>query len=265
MEKITCIVHTFNSEKYLDQCLAHLAWADEVLVIDMYSTDRTLEIAESHGCKIFMHENVGYVEPARQFGVNKSQNDWIMSVDSDEIVPLALAKNLKKIANENSFDVVKISFRNYFFGKEIIGSGWSYKDQIIPRFFNRNFLQYGSKIHSSSKILSGARVTKIVDREKSILHFNYDSVEHFISKLNRYTNFESKDNSNLGKIKRRMFYHFIREFFGRLVVKKGYKDGWLGIYLSFSMAYYRMTSIAKANLEPEKVEAINNNIASNTK
>ncbi|EGR1424099.1 glycosyltransferase family 2 protein [Vibrio vulnificus] len=265
MEKITCIVHTFNSEKYLDQCLAHLSWADEILLIDMYSTDRTLDIAKLHGCKILMHENVGYVEPARQFGVNKSSNDWIMSVDSDEIVPLALAKQLKKVANENSSDVVKISFRNYFFGKEIIGSGWSYKDQVIPRFFNRNYLTYGSKIHSSSKILEGARVAKIIDKDKSILHFNYDSVEQFISKLNRYTNVESRDDRYVGSIKRRMLYQFLREFFGRLIVKKGYKDGWLGIYLSFAMAFYRMTAIAKANLDSNNVENINNEIAADTK
>lgn len=257
MSNITCIVHTYNSEKYLDACLTHLAWADEILIVDMYSNDLTLEIAKKHNCRILMHENVGYVEPARQFGVNNAKYDWILSVDSDEIIPITLAEKLRVISKNNQADVVKISFRNFFFGKELKGSGWAYKDQVIPRFFNRKFLSYGAIIHSSSKIHENARILRIVEMNSSIVHFNYDTVEQFITKLNRYTNIESNNDKFQGRVIRQFFYHFFREFFGRYFYKQGYKDGWLGLYLAFAMAFYRLTSIAKANLDKEVENIVN--------
>ncbi|GAB6072769.1 glycosyltransferase family 2 protein [Venenivibrio stagnispumantis] len=252
--RISCVIHTYNSEKYLIECLESVKWCDEIVIVDMYSTDKTLEIAKEYNCNVYMHENVGYADPARAFGLSKCSNDWILALDSDEIVMPKLKDELINIAKYDKYDVVKISRRNFFFGREILGAGWSYKDDIIPRFFKKGFMTYTNEVHNFTKISPNARIGYIVDKEKSIIHFNYDSVSQFINKLNRYTDFEvnSTKYNYKGKPALKIIYHFFREVLGRFIYKKGYKDGWVGLYLSLAMAFYRASAIAKSNLPTEK-------------
>jgi len=254
MNKISCVIHTYNSEKYLRECLSSVVWCNEIVIVDMYSTDKTLEIAKEFGAKIYMHENVGYADPARAFGLSKCTYDWILALDSDELVPPKLKDEIVKVMSNESYDVVRISFRNYFFGREVLGSGWGYKDQVIARFFKKGFLNYGTEVHNFNKIEPHARVGKIVGKDVSIIHFNYDSVSQFIRKLNTYTDNEinSTKYDYKGKPAYKIMYHFFRELLGRFVYKKGYKDGWLGLYLALGMAFYRASAVAKSNLPSEK-------------
>jgi len=262
MNKISCVIHTFNSEKYLRECLSSVSWCDEIVIIDMYSTDQTLEIAKEFGAKIYMHENVGYADPARAFGLSKCSYDWILALDSDELISIQLKDRLLQEIAQNKFDVFKISRRNFFFGKEILGSGWSYKDDLIPRFFKKGFLTYGTEVHNFNKISDNAKIGSIIGKDISIIHFNYDSVNQFIRKLNNYTDNEvnSTKYSYKGKPTLKIIYHFFRELLGRFIYKKGYKDGWVGFYLSFAMAFYRASAVAKSNLtsENETVELYKN-------
>lgn len=255
MNKISCVIHTYNSELYLDECLKSVVWCDEIIVVDMMSTDRTKEICLNYKVKFFEHENLGYADPARKFGQEKCKYDWILSIDSDELVSNKLAHKLQQLTEKDYFDVIYLSFRNYFFGQELKGSGWSYKDICVPRFYKKGFLNYGEQVHNFISIENNARILKLIDYDLSIIHFNYNSVEHFISKLNRYTNFEANKEMYDGNPWIKMIYHFNRELLGRFIIKKGYRDGWVGLYLSLAMAFYKCTSIAKRQLPSEK-EAI---------
>lgn len=250
--KVSAVIHTFNSERYLAQCLRSISWCDEIIVVDMHSTDGTRAIASDYGAQIYLHENLGYADPARAFGKAKCTHDWVLAIDSDEIVPCMLATELVKLAETGDYDVIEISFRNFFFGKEILGSGWGYKNQVLPRFFNKKFLDYGSNVHDFITISKSARIKSLVSKELSIIHLNYDSVSHFISKLNRYTDHEIKKKLPNNYLKLRIGYHFCREVFGRFFLLRGYRDGWLGLYLSLAMAFYRATSLAKFNLPTEE-------------
>lgn len=252
---ISCVVHTFNSEIYLDKVLRSVRFCNEIVVIDMHSNDKTLEIAKAHGAKIYFHENLGYADPARRFGVECCSFDWILSVDSDEIIPWKLGTQLMAIANSGEADVVSISRRNFMFGREVIGAGWGYKSDVIPRFFKKGFLTYGTEVHNFIEVSEDSRCIKLVCKESSIIHFNYDSVSQFIGKLDRYTNFETSKRRRIKSPALSMFYHFLREFFGRFIFLKGYRDGWLGAYLSLAMAFYRATVIAKQDL-PSKKQSI---------
>lgn len=250
--KISAVVHTYNSELFLQECLESLQWCDEIVVIDMHSTDRTQEIAKNCGAKLYLHENLGYADPARQFGLEKCSHDWILSVDSDELIPPKLQQKIRTFLQSPDAEVVYLCFRNFFFGKELKGSGWSHKNLFVPRLYRRGFLNYGSQVHNFIQISPQARIQKWIDFDLAIVHFNYLSVEHFISKLNRYTTLEAEKINNQKSIIGSFFYQLLREFFGRFFILKGYKDGWVGLYLSFAMAFYRWTSIAKANLLTEK-------------
>ena len=254
-KKISCVVHTYNSEKYLEQCLSSIIdFVDEIVIIDMYSNDKTLDIAKKYNAKIYMHENLGYADPARAFGLSKCSYNWILALDSDEMITNQLKSKLKGIVEKDLYDVVKISRRNFFFGREIVGSGWGYKDDVIPRFFKKGFLTYGSEVHNFTQIDSNAKIGQIIDKEASIIHFNYDSVSQFIRKLNTYTDNEvnSTKYNYKGNPARKIIYHFFRELLGRFIYKKGYKDGWVGLYLALGMAFYRASAVAKANLPSEE-------------
>ena len=255
--KISCVIHTYNSEKYLRECLSSVSWCNEIVMVDMYSTDKTLEIAKEFGAKIYMHENVGYADPARAFGLSQCSHDWILALDSDELIPEKLKDELLLSIEQNKQDVFRISRRNFFFGREIIGSGWSFKDDLIPRFFRKGFLNYGSEVHNFNKIEPNARVGEIVGSDVSIVHFNYDSVSQFIRKLNTYTDNEvnSTKYTYKGNPSFKIIYHFFREVLGRFIYKKGYKDGWLGLYLALAMAFYRASAVAKSNL-PSEAEVV---------
>lgn len=248
-DRISCIIHTFNSEFFIDECLKSVSWCDEIIVIDMYSTDKTVEISKKHNAKIYFHENVGYADPARAFGLEKAEGKWVLSIDSDEIVPKMLAEELIKIKTNDLADVVKISFRNFFFGKEILGSGWGYKNQVIPRFFKKSAIRYTAEVHNFLHINSDSKIVVLVDKNKSIIHFNYVDVSHFIRKLNTYT--DAEVNSTKYAYAKfpgfKIIYHALREFIGRFFYLKGYKDGWIGIYLALSMSFYRASAVAKAN------------------
>jgi len=252
---ISCVIHTYNSELYLDQVLDSVQFCDEIVIVDMYSTDSSLDIARRHNAKIYFHENLGYADPARQFGVECCSYDWILSVDSDEIIPHELGIKLKELAISKEFDVVSISRRNFMFGREILGSGWGYKNDVIPRFFRKGFLNYGSEVHNFIEIVQGSKCGTVLSRNLAIIHFNYDSITQFIEKLDRYTDFEVSKGRWIKSPSMAIGYQFFREFIGRFIFLKGYRDGWLGIYLALAMAFYRATTIAKQEL-PRRSQAI---------
>ena len=86
--EISILIHTLNEERNIRNCLETVKWADEIIIIDMYSDDRTVEITKEYTDKIFYHERMGYADPARQFGLEKATHEWVLQVDADELVPL---------------------------------------------------------------------------------------------------------------------------------------------------------------------------------
>lgn len=89
--KISVVINTFNSERFLDACLKSVATFDEIVLCDMHSTDQTCAIAEKYGCRIVYHERTGFVEPARNYAIAQASNEWVLVLDSDEVVPVPYA------------------------------------------------------------------------------------------------------------------------------------------------------------------------------
>ena len=92
MGKISVVINTCNNEKIIRECLESVKNFDEIVICDMYSEDKTLEIAKEYNCKIVMHEKTGWVEPARNFAISHATNEWVLVVDSDEIITEELSK-----------------------------------------------------------------------------------------------------------------------------------------------------------------------------
>ena len=257
--KISVTINTFNEEKNIKNCLESVKWADEIVIVDMYSTDKTVEIAKQYTDKIFNFENVGYADPARQFARNKTTNEWILVVDADEVVPKKLRDKLVEIMEKDLGDVIYIPHNNYFAGKQINTMGWGAMDDLHPRFFKKESLHFGDKIHNFSNINEDARLYTINNPEEGFIHFSYINIDHYVDKsLNRYTSIEAKnifegkkDEIKLGNNFFTIWFKLFRAFMIHYILAKGYKDGFRGFSISFLSVMYSITTYMKVKLMEE--------------
>src|SRR5215207_10331034 len=160
--RISVVINTFNEEKNLPYSLRSVRpWADEIIVVDMHSEDSTVEIARKFGAKVFLHERVGYADPARAYAVANATAEWILMLDADEVVPAPLSCHLKRIADDDRADIVMIPWLNYLLGAPLLHSGWGPEQDKQFRFFKRGMVEFTPKVHHVSKIVPGARVLQL--------------------------------------------------------------------------------------------------------
>lgn len=236
------------------------SWADEIIIVDMYSDDHTVDIANRYTSNIYYHERIKFVEPARKFGVTKAKGNWILILDPDEVVPYTLSRKLLDIANNDLADVVEIPWCNYFFGKRVNYSGWGRHQDYHPRFFKRQFIEFPGEVHGAFSIQENARILKLKsDDSYYVVHFNYVDIFQFIEKLNRYTSIEAEQSYELYKdhSTKKFLVWSVRGFIRRYIKQKGYLDGWRGTYLSLFWAFYRIVLAAKVTQIKEEGRSIN--------
>ncbi len=255
--KISIIINTFNEEKNIENCLESVKWADEIVVVDMYSEDNTVGIARKYTDKIFFFERMGYADPARQFALEKASNEWILVLDADELVPLKLMNKLHEIIDKDCGDVIYIPRNNYFAGKQIHNMGWGALDDLQPRFFKKKYLSFGEKIHDFYNINEDARIYKITDPREGFIHFSYLDFEDYIDRLNKYTSieskniFENKEKQNQQKNIISLLVKLLNVFFSNYIRKRAYKDGFRGLSLSLLAVMYNLTVYLKLTLMEE--------------
>lgn len=234
---ISVVVNTRNEQKNIQRCLESVATlADEIVVVDMQSTDDTVKIARQYTSRIFTHENTGYVEPARNFALAKATGDWILLLDADEVVPDTLVPKLINLAKNAIYTYYRIPRKNIIFGKWIRFSGWWPDYQI--RFFRQGQVTWDNDIHSFP-VTEGKGMDLPAEEKNALVHYHYETITQYIERLNRYTSQEAKQLIRDG-------YEFkwtdviaktSREFFNRFFGWQGYKDGLHGLVLSLLQAF----------------------------
>lgn len=253
-EPISVIVHTLNEEKNIRNCLESVKWADEIIVVDMYSDDRTLEIAREYTDKILLHERCRYADPARQWAINKALHEWILVVDADELVTFKVKTLLRQIADADSCDVIWLPRANYLFGHLMQASGRGADEDRQCRFFKKSFIRYLPDIHTHPLMFPGARVAHASGEEHALIHFNYIDIEHFIDKLNRYTTIEAESDYASGKRfeLEPAWEHILTDIRDIAITKEGLrKDGVFGLAVAVLMAMYHFSSLIKLKLIEE--------------
>ena len=244
---ISVIIHTYNSEKYLRECLESVKLADEIIICDMYSTDKTIEIAQEFGCRIIYHENVGFADPARNWAISQASSDYVFIVDSDEIFPEAIWSYLRDFEKNNPqpwIVGVTIPRKNLILGKFL--RSW-YPNQI-QRFWKKGCVYWPDKVHENPTTLNGG--LHHIDPKRmdlAIIHYNYDSIESFISRSNKYTSLEIEKMVKRGKHFSLPYLIFrpLAEFFKKYFLKQGFKDGVNGFIFSIYAAIYEFIEISK--------------------
>lgn len=242
---ISALIHTKNSAATLEKALKSVAFADEVVVIDMGSNDDTLKIARQHKAKIALFEDVGYVEPARNFAFTQASHEWLLVLDADEEVPKSLQQTLIDISLQPSDTVAYyIPRKNLIFNSWVQHTGWWPDYQL--RFFKKGSVSWPKKIHAQPDI-KGQTAHLEATADNAILHHNYPTVAGFIDRLNRYTSFEAKDRQLTEKsTSSQLLNTFFEEFISRYFAQQGFQDGPHGMSLSLLQGMYMMTMQLKA-------------------
>lgn len=245
MVKISAVINTLNEERNLPKAMASVeGFADEIIVVDMKSDDKTQEVAKKAGAKVYEHKRVGYVEPARNFAIGKTKGEWILILDADEELPKSLASHLKNISKNSNADYFRLPRKNIIFGKWIKHSRW-WPDYNI-RFFRKGHVSWSEIIHSVPET-RGRGLDLEANEGYAIVHYHYKSIEQFVERLNRYTGEHAKLLIKDG-------YKFewadlirkpTNEFLSRYFQGEGYKDGLHGLALSGLQAFSELVKYLK--------------------
>lgn len=234
--KISAVVNVKNAESTIERCLQSLKWADEIVVVDNVSSDRTVELAKKYTDNVYIYETQhGYVEPIRNFAIEKAKGDWILIVDVDEEIPETLSQKLHELVNNTDFDFYQLPRKNIMFGSWFAGSGW-WPDYNI-RFFKKGAVNWTDAIHRPPKTEgNGSRLP--AEEQYAIIHYHYESISQFMARLDRYTNVQAHELIESG-------YQFswpdllhkpLSEFLTRFFVWEGYKMGVHGLVVSLLQA-----------------------------
>ena len=245
MPKISVIVNTWNEEENIKRCLGSVKWADEVIVVDMSSEDKSKEVARKMGAKVFNRKRELVVEPARNFAINKATGDWILVLDPDEEISPFLAKTLQELAeNPQDFTYFRLPRKNIIFGKWLKYSRW-WPDYNI-RFFKKGCVQWSEKIHSVP-LTRGEGKDLEAKEINAIIHHHYQSISQYLERLNRYTKIQAEDliENNYKFTWQDMLKKPMGEFLSRFFVGEGYKDGLHGLALSLLQAFSEFVKYLK--------------------
>lgn len=233
---ISVVLVVKNEEKNIERCLTSVKdFADEIIVVDDSSTDKTVEIAKKFTDKIFLHKSLGYVEPARNFAISKATGDFVLILDADEELTKSLGETLRSISEGSDSDVVVIPRKNITFSSWIKNTGWWPDYQI--RFFRKGKVIWKDKIHSVPEV-QGIEKKLEAKEENALVHHNYQSISQFILKLDRYTTTEAEEVKNEKFRPEDLIKKPAAEFVNRFFSSRGYKDGVHGLALSLLMAFY---------------------------
>ncbi len=255
MAKISVVINTWNEEKNLPRALASVKdLAPEIVVVDMESSDSTQEIAKKAGAKVYSHKPTGYVEPARNFAINKALGPWILVLDADEEIPDSLAKQLKKLATKPNADFYRLPRKNIIFGQWTRHSRWWPDYQI--RFFKKGSVLWSEIIHSVPET-HGVGWDLPAQERFAIVHYNYQSISQYLERMNRYSSIQAETKIRDGyKFNwRDLLTKPTNEFVSRFLAGEGYKDGVHGLALSLLQAFSEFILYLKV-WEAEKFKVI---------
>lgn len=234
MTKLTAIIPVGNEIHNIEAVIASVNFADEILVVDSYSTDGTYEKATELATKVIRRE-FQYPASQKNWAIPQAKHKWILLVDADERVTPELKSEIIKILKKPEKDIVAywIGRTNYFMGKRVNYSGW--RNDIVIRLFKKDFCRYEDK-HVHEEIIADGTVGKL---RYKLDHDTYTTFNKYVEKMNRYATWQAKDyDAKTGKLT--PYHFFIKPFWGvfkHYIIQSGFRDGVVGIIISYMQGY----------------------------
>jgi len=247
--KISAIVVGRNESAKLAACLNSLHFCDEILYADLDSKDNSIAVAKQFNCRIFEYKTFGpSCEYTQSELMNVVNNDWILILDPDEVMTTGLEKEiaglLPKIELDGSIGAVFVPWQFYFGKKRLTGTVWGYKNEKAI-LFNRHKFEIRPVTHFGRQLKPGFSGYHLESNGENVLnHFWMDDFKAFLAKHRKYLKDEGRDRYNLGE--RISFfgilYRALVEFYRCYFKRKGYRDGFTGLFLSFFWIWYTTSS-----------------------
>lgn len=243
MQQLSVVIITHNEEENILRCIHSIKdLANEILVIDSYSTDKTTDIAASNNCKVISHPFEGY-GLQKQFGVEQAAHNWILSLDADEVVTAELKSEIRNVLNQTIIPFVgyRIPFSLFYMGRILRHSGTA--NEFHLRLFDRSRGKFTLvKVHEGVEINGPAGTLK-----GKIIHYSYRNLAHHLQKINTYTTQAAEGYAATGRrfSKAWVAFKFPVSFFVFYIWKLGILDGYPGFLWSFLAAFYGSLKVAK--------------------
>jgi glycosyltransferase involved in cell wall biosynthesis len=257
---LSVTVITKNEARNIEDCLRSVAWAQEIIVVDQYSTDGTAGMAKGLGARVYQESWKGFAGQ-KNSALEKATGDWILSLDADERVPLPLRAEIENtMSRKDAFHGYFIARRNFFSGRWIRHGGW-YPDYCLRLFKKRSGRFEERAVHEKVVVEGPAGYLK-----NPLEHYTYRSVADYLIRMERYSRLAALE---IAEAKRPMLWSALTlrpafTFLNMYLLRGGFLDGKKGLFLAASYAYYTFLKyyrFSEKDLDPahpersEKIDA----------
>lgn len=238
---VSVYVLTFNNRRTIDRCLKSLAWAEELVIVDSFSTDGTYEICQRYTDRTFQRKWTGHRDQY-QYAADLTAQDWIMFVDADEEIPPKLAEEIREELKDGAkgTDAFFVYRKTYYLGRWIHYGGW-YPDGEI-RLYRREKGRWEGGLHA--KIFVNGDVKSL---KNQYLHYTYRNISDQIQTIDKYSQIAAEDMAREGKRFSlfKLLFHPPFRCFKEYILKSGFRDGFPGLVIIVSTMYYVFIKHAK--------------------
>jgi len=242
--RISVVVITHNEERNIERCIRSVHnIADEIIIVDSFSTDNTVAIARELGAKVVEHAFEGYGAQKR-FAAEQASNDWVMQLDADEAVSPELEQSIRSLDEKTAMSGYKINILTNYCGKWIKHGGW-YPNPKIRLVDRRKGSMSMDKVHEKWELNEPG--DKFGQLKGDLLHYSYYTIADHIYKINNYSEISAKADAERGRTCSKLKvilapkWFFIVQFIFRL----GFLDGFAGYILCKNSAYYMFLRYSK--------------------
>jgi len=239
---LSVVVITYNEEANIERALKSVAWADEIVVVDSESTDRTVEICRRYTDRVITRPWEGYIAQ-KNFALSQAAHDWVLSIDADEEVSPELAESIgRAMGGDHRFDGYMVKRRVFYLGRWINHCGW-YPDWRTRLVLKGKARWVGDQVHETLEV--DGSVGRIEDGDLN--HYSYRNISDHLARIDRYTtliarrNFESKRRARWYALLLRPIFNFFKKYFLQL----GFLDGRQGFIVCVLASYYVFLKYAK--------------------
>ncbi len=224
----TVIIPTFNEENYLEQALHSVAFANQIIVIDSFSTDKTTTIAKAYGCEVYQRVFDNFSNQ-KNYALQYAKNDWVLFIDADERITYTLKNEILNAIRSNIYSAYKLNFPHFYINRFLY-----HHDDNVTRLVKRSECRFKGSVHE--KLIVKGKVGQL---KHPVLHFTYKGLTHYISKKDSYAWFQAQQLHNNGK--KASYLHLIFKplyrFFSSYFLRGGIWDGVPGLAVSSINAY----------------------------
>lgn len=232
---ISAIILTKDEEKNIEECLKHLKWCGEIILVDDNSTDKTITIAEKLGVKVYKHSLDNNFAEQRNFGLAKANNEWVLFVDADEIISDVLASEIGegikgKVGSINGYCIKRV---DSMWGK-VLKHGETGNIKLL-RLAKRNAGKWTGSVHEVWNVKGEIGILK-----NPIMHYPHQMLTEFLHELNFYTTLRAEELFK-SKVKVRWWHIIVypkAKFAQNYFFKLGFLDGTAGIVIALCMSFH---------------------------